>query len=284
MSFTLSSVRDVSDLVRRLPKWHAGGVPTLVANASRGRSPERVAEAVAKARALVSDQDGTVTPGAQWLGFHDGMTSEHVAEDKAAAAAYFAGTRTPDDDRRVLFLAVERLIASGVTRSTFGELAARQVPRSGARRLFASFGADTAIVSYGLRPLVKSWSAEHGIPVGEFHALRLRWREENGVLHCVGYVDDTAVIESTKGYARERFCAARGFSGEEVLVLEDTPSALRHLRGPDNVAVLVLPSVDPLERRPAQRIRQLAEGGCFDHVDAFLVSDTLDPLADLRAG
>lgn len=283
MKFAYSTVESADELVRLLPGFHEEeDVSRIVVNASRGWTADGFVDAFRRARGLVSDQDGTVTPGAQWLGFHAYMTPDQIARDKVRAAAYFAGRRTPEDDRRFLLENVNTLIGLGMTRADFGRLAAGQRPRAGARPLFRSFLAR-AIVSYGVRPVLKSWSAEHGVPVDEYHALRLTWEMTGDVAgRCIGYVEDTAVVETTKGVARARFCAKHAIAGHEVVALEDTPKALVHMRSPDGLAVLVLPRIDPLADRPPQRIRQLTEGGCFAHIDAFLVSDSLLQLAVLR--
>lgn len=284
MKFALSTVGSAAELVRLLPGLHEEeDVSTLVVNTARGWTVDGFVGAFRRARGLVSDQDGTVTPGAQWLGFHAYMTPEQVARDKVRAAAYFAGHRTPEDDRRFLLENVSALIALGMTRADFGRLAAGQPPRAGARALFRSFEA-CASVSYGVRPVLKSWSFEHGVPIHRFYALKLLWEmmgDRAG--RCIGYEEGTAVVETTKGDARAHFCAEHGIAGHELVALEDTPKALVHLRSPDGLAVLVLPRIDPLADRPAQRIRQLTQGECFPDVDAFLVSDSLYQLAALRS-
>lgn len=284
MKYALSTVGSADELIGLLPGMHEEeDISTLLVNASRGWTIDRFVRAFAARRGLASDQDGTVTSGAQWLGLHEYMTPEQIARDKERAAAYFAGHRTSEDDRRFLFESAQMLIELRMTRADFGRLAVRQRPRRGARGLFRSFRART-IVSYGLHPVVKSWSIEHGVPVDLVQALRLTWEMTGEVAgRCVGYNEGSAVVEATKGLARALFCERHGLDDREVVVLEDTPAALVHMRAADNLAVLVLPSRDPIAARPAQRIRQLTDGGCFAHVDAFLLSDSLQQLEDLRS-
>lgn len=240
---------------------------------------------VRAANALVSDNDGTVIRGSQWMDFRGCMTAEHQEADAKDAADYFAGNRSDASDVRFVLDSVNRLRLSGLEEQRVATMAAAQHPRGGVRELFQSFPrGNTALVTFGLRDYAAHWAAVHDVPVGEVYALHLTWRGELGARLLDGCDPSTVVTEATKGLARERFVAARGVDEVDVIVLEDTPSMLARMRHPENLAILIIPRHDPQPLRTAERLRQLERDGHFDAIDAFLVADDWHLLAAMRRG
>ena len=245
----------------------------------------RFARKARSARALVSDNDGTVIAGSQWLDMRTCMTETHQAADAEDAASYFRGDRTDEGDVRFIFASVNRLRQSGVTECQLRRLAAEQKPRGGVQKLFRSFArGNTALVSFGLRSYPSAWADHHDVPVGEVHALNLTWREEDGMRVLDGCDASTVVTEATKGRARARFCAARNVEEQDVIVLEDTPRMLVRMRHADNLAILIIPRHGPQPMRTEERLRQLGEDGHFEGIDGFLVADDWHLLVAMRRG
>jgi len=245
----------------------------------------RFARKVRAAKALVSDNDGTVIAGSQWIDMRTCMTETHQAADAEDAASYFRGARTDEGDARFILASVDRLRQSGLTEGQLRRLAAAQKPRGGVQELFRTFPrGNTALVSFGLHSYPSAWADHHDVPVGEVHALRLTWREEDGARVLDGCDPSTVVTEATKGRSRERFVAGRNVEEQDVIVLEDTPSMLVRMRHADNLAILIIPRHDPQPMRTEERLRQLGEGGHFEDIDGFLVSDDWRLLVAMRRG
>ncbi len=246
---------------------------------------ERFRKRVRGAKALVSDNDGTVIAGSQWLDMRSCMTEEDVETYDRNVREHFDGPRSDEADVRLIMEDIRCLVSSRLSSERMSELVAAQRPRGGIHELFRSFPfGNAALVSYGLHDYVSGWAARHDVPVAETYALRLRWRDDDGRRVLDGCDESTVVTEATKGAAREAFCAKRKVAERDVIVLEDTPSMLARMKHPDNVGILILPAHDPQPMRTAERLRQLEREGHFDAIDAFLVADDWHLLAAMRRG
>ena len=176
MKFRTMAVRSARELVQLLGGLkEEEGHDTLLLGPKWNEAVFR--RRIRGANALVSDNDGTVIRGNQWLDLRECMTQEHQAADAAAAATYFGGSHTDADDVRLLLDNVRRLQRSGLEEGRIRDMVATQRPRGGVRDLFRSFPrGNTALVSFGIHAYPTAWSEIHDVPVAEVHALRLKWR------------------------------------------------------------------------------------------------------------
>lgn len=148
--------------------------------------------------------------------------------------------------------------------------AVSQRPRDGVRELFRTFPTrNTAIACHGPDAHARAWADAHDVPVGE-----VRDRCDSS----------TAVTGAAKDPACGRFVTGRNVEERDVVVLGGTLSALARMRRTDNVAILMVPRDDPDPARTEERLLQLDRDGCFDAVDAILVSDDVRLLVAMRRG
>ncbi len=290
----LLEFRESAELVEALADLHPHEEPALIANVSN-RNAEQLLDDLRAADVLVSDFDGTVHPGNQWGDMRQCMLPAHRDADTEEAARYFAGDRTDFGDLCFIYDSANRLIDSKLTWDVLGEHAKACEPRPGAVDLIRSFAPErVAFVSYGIREYIQCWMREH-LAIRIFQrgkkpsvfALQLEWRQEfqgfvRGIKYheCIGYLAETVVTEANKGFAGESFRALHRAPPERVLVLGDAPTDAK-MMDPTNVGILIIPKVDPQPGRMASRLRALHD--LWPRVSAVLVSDSLQPLADLRS-
>jgi len=89
----------------------------------------------------------------------------------------------------------------------------------------------------------------------------------------------TVVTDGNKGYLRRAYCASRGLSPRKTLVLGDAPTDIL-MMGHDVPGIVVIPRVDPQPARIEHRLKRMAE--LWDQVSCIVVSDTLDPIVEMR--
>lgn len=250
--------------------------------------PDGFIRLVREAKGLVTDFDGTLHVGVQWLGPRALLPEPARLEDEAAAAAYF--TRSSHDDTEDVMLALGsawRMRDAGLTEAQMQETGRKLETRSGAWELLTSFDLrKVAIVSFGLEPIVSAWAYEN-IRRAEWmfiqtFALRFSWRQApmGSMSRLLGDPDvATVVTDGNKGYLRRAYCVSRGLAPRETLVLGDAPTDIL-MMGHDVPGIIVIPRVDPQPARIEHRLKRMAE--LWDQVACIVVSDTLDPIVEMR--
>lgn len=275
MSFSTQEVSGHAELMELLPGLDPHD-QTLIINAERGDF-DRFAVQVREARGLVTDFDGTVNNGNQWLAMRECMRSDLAEEDAARAQWYMkTDSRTDREDIDFIFGSVHRLVESGLKSRTLVQYAHATDPRPCAVDLMKSFHGKAVVVSFGLADFIRAWLDRFGIGA-DIAALDLRWVGE----HLIGFHARTVVTDGNKGFMYDAFLAEHELRPDQVLAIGDAPTDIRMMR-PEGLGVLVIPKVDPQPGRMESRMRGLAD--IWPCVSAVLVSNSLEPLAALRSG
>ncbi len=251
----------------------------LVLNRAHG-GPEAFARRVRDAEVLLADFDGTLHPGSQWADLKAYMPPELAAEDRAQAEAFFRRERpTLRDELALLFDAVRRMRAAGMTQQTIRKAAySASIPRRGTRELFSSFVRNPLIVSFGIKPYIAEWCRANGLSC-DVAALSFQFFGPPGKEEIADVDWHTAVVGSNKGFVADAYCTHLRVDPSRALALGDSPVDLSMMR-PGNIGVLVVPRKD--EDRVRDRYRRDGLARMWPSISAVLVSDSLEPLVELR--
>lgn len=185
---------------------------------------------------VVFDFDGTLTPKppkgkSLFVAIDEGVLPPEGQTIQQELFNYYiakarAGTMTPIEDEAWLLESVKNYIRYGLTIEK-ARVALENIPlRPGVRECLEMLqreGVPTAIVSYGVAPLVELVLERHNIPVpGLIHkvcAVRLTAHEETGF---TGYDKSTVVLQSTKGEWSRHFADLHGVPHDNILAVGDT--------------------------------------------------------------
>jgi phosphoserine phosphatase len=277
---SVGSAEELLDLLPRLrPEDH-----TVVVNNTHplvgGGGTDQFGRLVREARGLVADFDGTLHAGNQWAQVRELLTPEDRRADEADAACYFADPAAGNEIHAAFILeTVARLSRSRQGLHRVEELSGKLSPRPGVMVLFRSFSFNrSAIVSFGLYNVIRNWVWRYGLNAEAvsttIFALQLEW---DGT-RCSPNLG-TIVSDGNKGYCRQVFCGARQLASERTLVIGDSPTDI-FMMGPDVPGVFLIPRIDPQPGRMAHRMARVAE--MWDRVACVLVSDSLEPLVEMR--
>lgn len=254
--------------------------------------------AVVAAVVVAFDFDGTLTGHSQFAIMRDRlMTREMAAEDAADASAYFAGNNQTDWGHICfIYKTIERMLHARVSQDVFHRAAELIKPREGAIELMQTFArrdnvaGAIAIISYGLWDVIRQWTDVYAYDLVRshaIHALHLTWKR--GMLS--GFESTTVVSDGAKGYRFIAHCAANGVEPKDALVVGDSPiTDLAMLR--EGIGILLIPDTEKeltkfhkqeAQMRANHRVSP-ALATAFPQVRAVFLSDTLEPLAQIRRG
>ena len=271
MAFRVEECSSLSQL-RDLLKEGSSSESLLIVNEAYGTSQD-VRQAIARAKGLVTDFDGTLHPGNQWLHFRQVLLPELADQNQSRLEQYLArGEKTDANDIAFIFSSCHSLKHSGLMREALKRCAQNAPPREGA--LMRSFDGRVQVVSFGIHDYIVEWLSHHDVRA-QVAALRFLWEGSN----LAGFDPHTVVTDGNKGFMVQLFNAMHDLSQEEVIVLGDAPTDIQMMQ-PENISMLLIPSKDPQDGRQAFRMSAL--GDLWPRVRAILASDSLQPLVEMR--
>lgn len=288
-AFRTESANTYQELLALLRTPH--DLPTLVINTSLC-DQRTFRDMVQKAQAITTDHDGTISAGNQWATMRAHcMNDEAAAEDWRDAADYFSGkNRSDEKDAAFIFRSVERLVRSELTWPAL-LVATRHCPvRVGAKSLLVQFDPEHIhIASFGLADYIRMWlQLNQFLDASQYNvsALELTWNGTDG--NKTNLLDDfkasTVVTDGTKGASHLAFLQRVGVNPDKALVLGDSPNDMLGM-GRHSPSIMVIPRAEALAAKEAKMREEHRASGlkaAFGVTQAFLLSDSLKPLSDIR--
>lgn len=277
MSFSIVEIQSSCQFFERFRSLE-NQASVLFVNSARGLIAD-FTNRLRRVSGCVADFDGTLIPNIHWKILREAMSPEDQAAEEVQTGRYFSSPDASEEQIRGFVLeGAGRLVRARLSLAALAAGVQRAPPRSGVVELLHSFGSigRVAVISLGVKQFIERWCINSGLVGVEVFALDLKWQSDV----CVGCWLESVVTDHNKGRWLRCFCDKNQLRPTDLLVLGDGWTD-RELFSCGGLNVFVLPKTEPFTMLADSRLRAVRELWS-DHLDAVLVSDSLEPLAAIR--